>query len=486
VPILFAVAILLCAGGFLLYKSDVFGSRASEQKGEAGLAVTISSDLLDFGVVPMHGVVARRLVIKNDGPEPLHARVIAKDPVYTVRPERLALAPGKPTSVTVTAEPRKEGDLAAELLIRVDGAGTLVVALQGKAEAALLASNRSQQGAEILGADGRGAAGSGAGQLAGDAAGDSRRIEDRSSVGTRSIDGAANPRNQPSSSDAGIVPDSTDMQGVPQTTDAAGREERRGRGSAEEPDGARFGSGVAVLDITEEPPPPPLEISSAEKETARPIPEKTPAAEDLNELPEREASDSEPQDLDTEELEERTEREEDDPFTQPLFTISGASTISLIGHSNYFYPQDVVVVGADLGGPLTLVQPILFPGIPMAFGETMQFSQVGGVGGTFDPASGRVDLQLSMAAVDADGASAPMTVLLTTDTTYARNEAGIVVSITGSPRMPDSGILKLVGIQTIPLGFSHSAEGHLVAIEILGQLTFGTQVTQGSSFGQWP
>jgi hypothetical protein len=87
-----------------------------------------------------------------------------------------------------------------------------------------------------------------------------------------------------------------------------------------------------------------------------------------------------------------------------------------------------------------------------------------------------------MQAVDSDGDAAPIPMRLTTGTIVARNDAGVVVSISGTPRSGD-GLVRLVGIDKIPTGFNNGAEEQLVVVEILASLRFGTSLTQ-SGFGQ--
>ena len=137
-------------------------------------------------------------------------------------------------------------------------------------------------------------------------------------------------------------------------------------------------------------------------------------------------------------------------------------------------PQGVRVLGANAGGAIQLAELIQFPIVPLAFGESMLISQAGAGSGVFDASTGTVRLQLPLVIVDSDGNAAPLLVELTTGTSYGRNDAGIVVSLSGSPRMPDSGWLKLVGLQKIPVGYRNGAEDNLMTFEILGQLSFNS------------
>jgi len=489
-----ATILMLCAalvgvGGILFFTADIFKTVTSDPEPASGVSVTISSNLLDFGLIPMHGAVARKLILRNDGAEPVEASINTKGSIYSVSPERLTLQPGEPALVTVTAKPEEPGNLAGELFIQLGDAGSLVVALQGQAREGLLASNLAGSGRGAFEAGGIDGAPSAAENRRVRTSSDRGQFDSRSDP-ARSESAGRDSAGSESGDDAASKSGNREQGG---SADSATGKERRRNNSKDDSDSARFG-GVRVVDITEEPLPPPREISEAEKERARSLPEKTPDAEDLDELPEELPPDDEPFDRESDDLnpddsDERGRREEEedenDRFTQPLLAVSGASTVGLIGHFNYFYPQELGVIGADMGGPLTLVQPIQFPAIPVAFGETLRFAQMGGIAGSFDPSSGQVNLELTLAAIDGDGGTAPMALFLTTGTTYARNEAGIVVSMTGSPRMPDTGVLKLAGIQTIPLGYNHSAEGHMVTVEILAQLTFGTQASPGGRPGLW-
>ena len=65
---------------------------------------------------------------------------------------------------------------------------------------------------------------------------------------------------------------------------------------------------------------------------------------------------------------------------------------------------------------------------------------------------------------------------MTTGTSFGRNQAGVVVSISGTPRAADTGIVRLVGIQKIPMGYRNGAEQHLVIVEILASLDFGSSI----------
>jgi hypothetical protein len=155
--------------------------------------------------------------------------------------------------------------------------------------------------------------------------------------------------------------------------------------------------------------------------------------------------------------------------------------VRVLGGSARFYPQEITVVGTDMGGPIGLMGAIEFPVVPLAFGESMLFAQNGaGMGGGFDPLTGTVTFNFILLAVDADGDAASMDMTLTTSTVWERNESGNPVAISGTPRDPGSGLLRLVGISKIPDNAGNGGEDHLVIVEILASLTFGTSISSSN------
>jgi hypothetical protein len=132
---------------------------------------------------------------------------------------------------------------------------------------------------------------------------------------------------------------------------------------------------------------------------------------------------------------------------------------------------------------MALAQPLQFPQVPLAFGESMLFSQIAPVSGAYSPSSGDVQLQIPVQAIDTDGDAAPLTLNLTTGTVVARNESGKLVTLSGSPRAPKAGVLRLVAIEKIPVGYKNGAEEHLVVFEILASLSFGTSNNEPSESG---
>jgi hypothetical protein len=220
----------------------------------------------------------------------------------------------------------------------------------------------------------------------------------------------------------------------------------------------------------------PEKISAADARNANEIPSRLPGGEIPESLPDDPGVDHDPFDEDA-----------DEPYVGPTLTISGLSTVRLMGSYATFYPQRLSVAGADLGGALTIAGALQLPTVPLAFGESMLFAQAGAAAaGSWDPASGEVRIDLPVQAVDADGDAAPINVRLTTGTAMARNEAGIVVSLTGTPRVPRTGILRLVAVEKIPVGFRNGGEEHLAVFEILANLSFdnGPSGPAKSGFGR--
>ncbi len=162
----------------------------------------------------------------------------------------------------------------------------------------------------------------------------------------------------------------------------------------------------------------------------------------------------------------------------PKLTISSASILRLLGSTSAFYPQEIGIIGSAAGGPVTLNGSIEFPQLGLAFGESMIFTPTGPITGVWDSGTGQVDLQVPVNAIDSDGDAAPLVLNLTTGVAYGRNQSGVVISAAGTPRMPDSQILKLVAIAQIPVGYHNGAEQRLVTLEVLASMTFGSSTNQ--------
>jgi hypothetical protein len=63
---------------------------------------------------------------------------------------------------------------------------------------------------------------------------------------------------------------------------------------------------------------------------------------------------------------------------------------------------------------------------------------------------------------------------LSTGTVVTRNSSGVLISLTGQPRTPGTGQLRLVGVAKIPPGYRNQAEEQLVMVDLYGVLGFGS------------
>ncbi|MCP3979808.1 MAG: hypothetical protein GY716_10840 [bacterium] len=449
--------------------------------------VAVSANVLDFGTLSPDSTAVRQLVVRNDGDETIQASLSADDPAYRVEPAQLTLAPGEIANVRVVAEPKTAGDLTRDLRIRFgDDAGQqVVVALQAQSQVQLASADRGTRASQ------------------GETVERDAPVRNRGRAPSSAASGATD-ETQPRASRADDKINPPRQRGVLSTRRTQPSEPTAGTTPAHEPK-KEFESDLAsrprrivstpVPAFNDPGPPPPssdADISDGERASARRLSSGIRDAADLSEAP----SDLQPEerDLFEDDLAEGDGGEEDtgddspepeDPFTRPTLTISGVSRIALLGSQNTFSPQALGVVGADLGGALSLTNKIQFPIVSLALGESMLFDQTGGISGTFDPATGQVNLQLPLAAIDSDGFAAPMLVNLTTGLSHGRNEAGIVVELAGTARAPGSGLLKLVALHKIPRGYRNAAQSQLLGIEILARLDFGTEVAPSSPLGDW-
>lgn len=454
--------------------------------------ITVSAFTLDFGLVPVDGEVLRRLVLRNNGTERMTAALSINGKGISIAGEHeLTLEPGTPQRVAIKANPQGPGRLAGELTIAFGGDHEpLVVALAGEAGSKRtgrggVARNRRSPASDPAGTE-RGERE----QPATDSAIAMARPDGRGeSVGRRSAGGGAS---QTTPGSATVTP-ASGATVAPIVSGGGAAKPGRTRATA---DLAPFDPATAVPIVAIAAPPltvrPSTPISPEEAATATPLHPATPvddAAEAEQELVEEFgdgdedpfdpfADDDAGRDDDDGDDDGRGDRNKD-PFTTPEFVIAGSSRVSLAGSSAGFYPQQIPVLGADLGGPVLLTSSIGFPMVSLAFGETMQFLPAGPVSGEFNAASNQVLLRVPVFAVDSDGHQALINLELTTGTAFGRTDEGIVVSATGFPRDPQSGMLKLVDIKQIPRGSSNSVEGHPVAVEIWAQLTFGTSIAGG-------
>jgi hypothetical protein len=172
----------------------------------------------------------------------------------------------------------------------------------------------------------------------------------------------------------------------------------------------------------------------------------------------------------------------DDASSVASLIVAPQSSVSLLGTRNSFYPQQLGVLGAATGGAFSLASSVQVPHVPLAFGQSMEFSQQGAAVGNFDPGSGQVSLSLPLQAVDSRGNAAPVVLSLTTGTVMTRNANGVLLSLTGEPRSVQ-GRLRLVGMGKIPPGYGNGAEEQIVMVEILGNLSFPTTSAARSGAG---
>lgn len=480
-PTVFLATAAMAVVGGVCVQLGMFGS-AGAQVSEEPPAISLSSQLLDFGLIPINGNARRMLIVRNDGVEPMHARFAVDDAsVYSVEPESLILHPGVGARVAVQVRAKRAGRLHDNLRITVEGRpdAPLLVSLDGQAHAAA------------------------AGDDAGLAPLSSRDREARTGFkspwkrGGGSTDHAA--------SDAAALPYSAEggaTAGNPSTaprseiaraavrTDArevSGSEGELPRGSVF----SRVSSKRAVREFDPNDAAPvasfddrPAAISgsvtAAEADNASRVSSRVPGGNSGN-LPE-----TLPDDENTPPgMRDRDRQSPEDPVRSPTFTIDSRSNVRVLGSFNTFYPQQIAVAGSPSGGSLNLTQEIAFPQVTLSFGEFVGFRQTGPAVGLFDAASGTVRIQVPMVAIDFDGDAAPLPLELTTGSVMARDDAGVVLSMTGSPRVPGTGLVHLVGIQKIPSLFNHGAEEQLVFFDILARLDLGTPLTPSSSdFGR--
>jgi hypothetical protein len=487
------VAAVLVIGLVVVFfrTSDLFKLDVSEPVQPS--TIVLSSARLNFGEVPVQGAAARQLILKNDSASPIEAWFEIGDLAYSVAPARLTIQPGEIQRLSVTVSPREAGELNDELWIFAgdERAEPLIVALEGQAysvaERALAASSGETGASSTIGAD-VSAARSGARNVQGQGVvpvGGSTVSPGGVPAGERVLTatqpaGGAMVMTSLTGEAVAAGPETAGAAGEGQAEKSAGssQAQRAAAGDDLPPEGrvpgGAYGNVVVapydpltsspVSSLAEATPLPPEQISDEEAANAREVPSKIRDHED-------DGRDGLPEDL-----------EEDDPFDQdpmssPSMSISGLSSVTLIGSTVRFYPQEVLLLGGVQGGAFNLMQPIQFPLVPLAFGESMLFSQNGPAAGTYDPGSGQVAMEIVLQAVDSEGHAAPLSISLTTGTALARNDAGVVVSLVGSPRNPGTGLVKLVGIGKIPMGFRNGAENRTVFVEILATLDFGSNIT---------
>lgn len=479
--VLLTLAAVIVALGLSIHLGP-FSSEVEALPGRA-LPISLSSERLDFGIVPLNGAAMRQLVLRNDGSDPVEAR-LEVGRAYAVRPSELILHPGISTRVEVSVRAERPGSLDDELRIRFGepDATPLVVGLAGQATGDTAEGPATEPPAAQRPRSTEVAAFVPAGIARNEQSGRGGATADPRAAETRFAEGSPVTAAQ---ARAGIasglqVAERTRSAGAPGGSEAG---EDRGAGPARDSRdiGVRVGEAVTPgrgASMAERPPPIPDTISPVEAGRARELSSKVPGG-GAGPLPDRLPDDA---GGGSDDWDDDVFDDEDDPgqepFQSPTLEISHVSLIGLMGSNTTFYPQQVGVVGAPTGGALGLSSEILFPQIALAFGESVAFKQTGPVSGTFDAATGSVTLDLPITAIDSDGHAAPLPQFqLTTGTSVERNSQGIVVALTGAPRDPVSGLLKLVAMRQIPVGYSNSAEQQLVQMEILAALDFGTAAT---------
>lgn len=405
--------------------------------------IVLSSDRLDFGDAT-DGVVVRQVLVRNGGASSAHVRVEAEGSGYSVDPTKLDLAAGEIGRVSVTAGPSSRG--LGQLRLFADGSNApLVVTLDGHAGLESLALARAEHSMNdavergMLGADA-------GGQQAGPTPLDARFAAP--AVGP--ADAVLIARASEHASDA--AGSAADIQDPVEVAPAPGSPRSYGPPPV----------GRSISDPSHEPrsSDPPHQGEQPEPIQRKPVKPSDPPSAGHDPLA---------------------------PSGVPAFVVSDASTLTLLGSANQFYPQQVSVAGSGAGGSFRLASNIELPRVLLAFGQSMLFSQNGSAAGTFDPGSGEVSLSLPVQAVDANGYAAPFLLSLTTGTVVGRNNNGVLISVTGAPRSQDTGTLRLVGIGKIPTGFRNGAEEQFVTIQMQGSLTFpdatSSEVPSGSSGG---
>jgi hypothetical protein len=479
--LLMSAAVLAVTLG-LAFRLGVFDSvgRAEDEP----WTIAVSSKRLDFGRVPINGSVVRQLVVRNDGPQPVRAQILVDGKSYRVSPDNLILHPGVSSRISVVAEADAPGSLTDSLRIQLeDDPSSLVIALDGEAtddpapQAApdpgslplhveIQPDTVDEVARELVARAQR--TGDAPGRVAPQFHADASR-----GAGPGDADGARTLVAVPNGSSR--------IEPVPGGADPGDA----GEVSVEDRSSRTLG-GLTVLpydpataapfrSLAESPAATGQEITSNDAAGANEIHSRIPdAGEDgLPTTPPGDlGGDDDLFDDDLFDDDDKKPGEEPDPYQAPAFRISGLSTVRLLGAVASFYPQALPVAGSDAGGPFAVNGSFEFPQVPLAFGESMVFAQAGNPTGGFDALTGQVILQLPVQAVDSDGDAAPIVLNLTTATVVTRNESGVVVSITGSPRVSDTGMLRLVAIEKIPAGFDNGAEQHLIVVEMLASLTF--------------
>jgi hypothetical protein len=458
--------VLLAAAG-VAWSTGLLGE--SQAVRENTSAVTLSSNRLDFGSVPVNAHATRKLILLNQGEKPIRARIELDARRFAIDPEQLILHPGVAAHVTVALVAGRLGAVEDEIQVVLEGEPSpLVVAVEASVEEQAADTPYAGDPAAVAARSEGGSRARGGASVAPVAEFGARPRGGEATSGFAAPGGTAIAQvSTGEASEHGAVP-AAEITSRQTTPDGAAERAFEGAQGAR---GVPPGAGVNVQpydpataapfrSVAEDPA---LAEATADDTAKQALELPTRTGDELPEtLPEEPGADDDIFD------------DDDEPVLGPSLTISGSSTVRIMGSVATFYPQRLNVAGADLGGALSIADAVQFPTVPLAFGESMLFAQAGSaLPGSWDPASGQVYFELPLQAVDADGDAAPIKLRLTTGTAMARNEAGIVVSITGTPRVADTGILRLVAVEKIPVGFKNGGEERLAVFEILANLTFG-------------
>jgi len=431
VPVLAGV---LIGGGVVAYRIKNGATLPSFVKSEPARmpdGLVVSTDRLDFGPLDSGRAVMRQVLLRNQGNATLHLSITDPGDGVSVEPTQLTLEPGAIGRVYVKTD-AGVSSLRGALRIVNDADAT-------QAHTIALAGGKAASAGAVAAGGESGACGE-SNCNSDDPAWNGQAGSVSITRGDTAIPGAFGSVDGGSGMTAAGSPT-----GVTIThTNGTGGVDAGGEGGAAVPIGAPQSNGPHSMADR-----PTLASSDAARDGETPQPLHRPK-------PERGSADD--------------DAEERKPGVSML-AIGPASLVQLMGASNRFYPQSLAVLGNAAGGAFTLASSVQLPRVPLAFGESMEFSQQGSVVGTFDPVSGQVNMTLPIKAVDSGGNAAPVTLALTTGTVVTRNPSGVLVSLTGTARNA-SGELRLVGLGKIPPGFGNGAEEQLVTVDLIGTLHF--------------
>jgi len=463
-----ALVALACGAGWIL-------SRPAETEVVAAAPpIKVSSDRLDFGSMAPGDVVERLLVVRNEGAEPLRVRFVLEGTAFRVDRDEMILHPGIDSRVQIAAHSDEASSLEDRLEILLDGAAPVTVLLTGRAGVELAEAARTQQV-----------------ETAERPVRSSEAMPDPTDRQQPAVAFAIEEPAPAIEADAPTVVAPATAAATTAAQAAAAPPKPRpvanrmvaSAGGSDRRHPERVGNELLVLPfdpatsvpirtLGEEARPriASESISDDERANARRIQSEHGDGDLASQIREDEESD----------IFDR-EREQDEPTMKgPVLEIYPNSLVTIAGYGNTFYPQEIGLVGSEAGGGLGLAQPIQFPTVFMSFGQSVLPSQQGAVVGTWDPASGNVDLQMPVAFVDSDGDAAMVQIALTTRTAFARDASGDVIALSGTPRQPGSNLVRLVALAKMPRG-PMMLDGFVAQVEILARLDFSTSVSSSPS-----